>query len=638
MTFLKIAWIIPLLPLLSAGLLALLGKRLRAPFGGLIAVGAVGLSFVFSVLAYVGLMSQSAHHRVFTKNLYTWITGGGFDVKASIRVDPLTIIMLLLVSFVGLMIHIYANGYMKGDPDFTRFFSYLNLFVAGMLILVLANDFLVLFVGWELVGACSYLLIGFWYNEPINATAGKKAMIVNRIGDFGFVIAMMLIFFTFGSLDFSVVFAHTDLLSTGVATAIALLLLMGVTGKSAQIPLYLWLPDAMQGPTPVSALMHAATMVVAGVYLIARVHPIFDLAPAAQLITVFIGSATTVWAAIIALGQNNFKKILAYSTISQIGYMVAGVGIGAAGYTAGLFHMLTHGFFKALLFLCAGSVMHGMGGEEDIRKMGNLRKKMPVTHITYLCGLLAICGIFPFSGFWSKDAVLSAEFTSHYGWGKVTYVLGLIGALLTAMYMFRQYYRVFWGKANWAEGVKPHESPKVLTVPLGILAVGATLLGVLGIPDWNVLHKWLEPTFETAGGAGEVWSLETIVLFAVSLAVALIGVAIATKIWLKSSAGSRAKLATRFGPLPQLAAHKFYYDEATQMAFERPGWDLVKVLEIADQKGVDGAVLGTAHGITSAGRFGRKLQTGYVRLYAAVILGGALLIVVYMMLRGGSGV
>jgi len=638
MQILDSAWLIPVIPLVSAGVLALAGRRLKEPIAGWVATVAVGASFVLSFGQLIALVGRPPEARTFVRTLYEWIPAGGFRVPVSYRIDPLSVVMILLITGVGALIHLYAIGYMKGDRDFTRFFFYLNLFVGSMLVLVLADNYLLLFVGWELVGACSYLLIGFWYQSSPNATAAKKAFVVNRVGDFGFVVGLMLIFSVVGSLDYGAVFSIApSVMTAAMATAVCLCLLVGATGKSAQIPLYVWLPDAMAGPTPVSALIHAATMVTAGVYMIARSFVLWDLSPTAQGITVAIGIITALVAAVIAIGQFNIKKVLAYSTVSQLGYMIAGVGVGGAGYAAGIFHLLAHGFFKALLFLCAGSVIVGMHHEEDMRKMGGLRTKMPITFITYTIGFLALDGIFPFAGFFSKDGILAALFEHGTWWSQVAWALGLVGAFLTATYMARQWFMVFFGKPRWDEDVHPHESPWLMTVPLIVLAIPSTLFGTAGLPGFNQLHRWLEPVFGVAGGEPELLNATTFALLLTSLVVAGSGLVVGWAIWYRATADQRATLAGRLGGVVPFVRNKLYVDEAYAATFERPGYRLTAVLgDEMDQRGIDWLVMGTGAAFKRAGAWFSKGQNGLIRAYAAVMGAGALVFVVYVLARGVS--
>src|SRR5689334_20516415 len=485
-------WLIPILPLLGFLLNGMFGKRLAKPVINAIAVGSVVLSFLWVVKTLNALGAFSGGlEQTYKEHYYTWIQSGALNISVDFAIDRLTAVMLMVVTGVGSLIHIYATGYMAHEGGYYRFFAYLNLFMFFMLVLVLASNYLVLFVGWEGVGLCSYLLIGFYFLEKFATDAGNKAFIVNRIGDFGFSLAMFLIFKQFGSLDFNKVFGAASSMpvesSYGLMTLICLLLLVGATGKSAQIPLYVWLPDAMAGPTPVSALIHAATMVTAGVYMTARSATLFLHAPIAMDAVAVIGLATAFFAATIGLVQNDIKKVFAYSTVSQLGYMFLGVGVGA--FSAGIFHLMTHAFFKALLFLGAGSVIHALSGEQDLRNMGGLRKHIPVTFATLMCAGIAIAGVPPFSGFFSKDEILAAAFVRS-PW---MYWLGVITAGMTAFYVFRALFLAFFGE--YRGHAHPHESPSVMTVPLAILALGSVAGGFINVP------RWLEPMFpEKTGG------------------------------------------------------------------------------------------------------------------------------------------
>jgi len=642
------AWLIPLLPLMTAGLLALFGKFLKEPLAGWIAFLSVGASFLLSVAAWIGVTDEE--HETFTKKVFDWIPAGGFDISLGYRVDPLTVVMLFLITGVGALIHLYAIGYMHGDPNLSRFFFFLNLFVGSMLILVMANNFLVLFIGWELVGACSYLLIGFWYTDMQKSVAAKKAFVTNRVGDFGLLAGMMFLFSYFGTLDFDTIFRTAPSVLSGdnawVATAVALLLFVGVAGKSAQIPLFVWLPDAMAGPTPVSALIHAATMVTAGVYLIVRSNVLFALSDIASIVVVLVGIGTALFAALIAIGQYNIKKVLAYSTVSQLGYMVAAAGIGArgdaSGYVAAQFHVLTHGFFKALLFLCAGAVIHAMHDEEDMRKMGGLAKKLPVTYATYTVGLLAISGIPPFAGFFSKDAILAALFESGEWWGQLAWAIGLVTAFLTAAYMFRQWFMVFHGPPRWDAGVTPHEAPLTMTAPLAILAAFSFTGGfALDVPELNsLLHDWLHPVFGVVGGenlAGAAVEFDGTVMALMlgSVVAAVSGVGVGWFFWHRTSGEDRATLLEKLGPLPRVVREKFYVDQTVEKVVQKPGYALTGALATADQEGIDRVVMGLGGGTKRVGEWLRKGQSGYVRAYASVIAISVGLLAGYAFARGG---
>ncbi|MEW6202430.1 MAG: NADH-quinone oxidoreductase subunit L, partial [bacterium] len=529
------AWLIPLFPLIGTVINGLFGKRMPRKAIGPIACGVVGLSFILSALVFLELLRMPVSERHVVLDVFTWIESGALVVNFAVLIDPLSAVMTLVVSGVGFLIHVYSIGYMGHDEGYSRYFSYLNLFMSSMLILVTASSFLLLFVGWELVGLCSYLLIGFWYEKKTAADAGKKAFVVNRVGDFGFLLGMLALFGVFGTLDFTDIFSKiqhnglvmpwfathqmpvkevldiiTPLFGLPLITVIALALFLGATGKSAQIPLYVWLPDAMEGPTPVSALIHAATMVTAGVYMVTRCNVLFSLSPDAMLVVAFIGAVTAIFAASIGLVQNDIKRVLAYSTISQLGYMFLACGVGA--YAAGIFHLATHAFFKALLFLCAGSVMHGLSGELDMKKMGGLARIMRVTAATMWIGALAIAGVPGLSGFFSKDEILWKAYSTGIGGastGKILWAIGLVAALMTAFYMFRLIFLTFHGRARYDHGVHPHESPSVMTVPLVILAFFSVIAGYIGVPkllhwipfssEW--FYEFLEPVIGGAHGA-----------------------------------------------------------------------------------------------------------------------------------------
>jgi NADH-quinone oxidoreductase subunit L len=541
--------------------------------------------------------------------------------------------MALVVTGVGSLIHLYAVGYMHGDPRFSRFFTYLNLFAASMLTLVLAGNYAMLFLGWELVGLCSYLLISFWFVRPAAAAAGKKAFVVNRIGDFGFMIALMLIFRAFGTLSFGGIFERAGgELTIPLATAIGLLLLVGAAGKSAQVPLYVWLPDAMEGPTPVSALIHAATMVTAGVYVVARSAAIFELAPIARGTVAVIGAITAIWAASIAIAQTDIKRVLAYSTISQLGYMF--LAVGAAGYVAGLFHLMTHAFFKALLFLGAGSVIHALGDQQDMGRMGGLRKAMPVTAATMAVATLAIAGIPPLAGFWSKDEILGVVFAKG-GMFSLLWIVGLVTALLTAFYMTRQYVLVFLGAPRWEPGTHPHESPKVMTVPLLILALLSVVGGLLNTPFRTSLEHFLEPSFEgiTATHAPEGVGL-FLLLAGLSVMAGVAGITAGylaynrpETLWRRFQAG--------FGRLWEAWENAYRIDDLYGAVLVKPGKRLAERGAFSLDLGVvDGLVNGVGGMVRGGGRLGRRLQTGFVRSYGAIFTAGFLAVVIWMLARG----
>jgi len=613
------AWLIPAFPL--AGFLTLLvaGKRLGDPKAGYVATTAIGASFVTTLLVFLDLLGSPADDRSHVVKLFTWIPAGGLELDAGFLVDPLSVTMALFVTGVGSLIHLYAVGYMHGDERFPKFFVYLNLFAFSMLMLVLADNFLVTFLGWEGVGACSYFLISFWFERDTASSAGVKAFVTNRIGDFGFMVAMFLIFATLGSLQYTTVFAEAETLTRTTATAIALLLFVGACGKSAQLPLYVWLPDAMEGPTPVSALIHAATMVTAGVFLMVRVNPILELAPAALTIIAIVGVLTAFFAATIACAQSDIKKVLAYSTISQLGYMFLAVGSGA--FVAAIFHMVTHAFFKALLFLGAGSVIHGLHDEQDMNRMGGLRKLLPITSLTFIAGWLAIAGAPPFAGFWSKDEILAAAWEkSPILWG-----LGLVTALLTAYYMSRQVFLVFFGGARFGHDRRPHESPRLMTIPLVVLAALAALGGLLNLPFAGYkLEHFLEPIFPrphhlalSSGGK--------LALAGVATAAALIGIAVAYLVYMKRRL-PRVE--------PAVLQRAWYVDDLYDGAVAKPGRALAAFsADVVDAKVIDGAVNGVATVVRSAGGGLRRVQTGFVRNYALAVSAGAVGVLAYMLAR-----
>jgi NADH-quinone oxidoreductase subunit L len=618
-------WIAVALPLLGAATLLLFGKRFGEPGAGYWATLLAFTSFIVGAIAAVDFFAGGAHgEQVF---LFSWIPGLGIDVE--FLWDPLSALMTLVVTGVGSLIHLYSIGYMHGDERYPRFFAYLNLFLASMLILVLGSNFAVLFIGWELVGLSSYLLISFWFEKPSAAAAGKKAFIVNRIGDFGFLIALMLIFATFGSLGFEQVFEHAEeLLTEGgtTVTVITLLLLVGAAGKSAQLPLYVWLPDAMEGPTPVSALIHAATMVTAGVYMVARTGVLFELAPFSAGVVATVGALTAIYAATIAVGQRDIKRVLAYSTISQLGYMFLGVGVAA--YTAGIFHLMTHAFFKALLFLGAGSVIHAMANEQNMDKMGGLRKVMPKTFATMAIAWLAISGIPPFAGFWSKDEILAVTFNKG-GFFVVLWVIGLITAGLTAYYMSRLMFLTFWGESRWEDGVKPHESPGLMTTPLIILAVLSAVGGLINTPWRLSLEHFLEPAFEAVELAHPPEGITPWVLAIVSVVAGILGIAYANRRF------NRGPIPDETGPLWDRLENGYYVDDLYGKTIVLPGKTAAEQMAFtADAKGIDGAVNGVGGMVKKLADVTKPVQTGLVRNYGLVILGGAVGVVLFILVRG----
>jgi NADH-quinone oxidoreductase subunit L len=629
---LDFAWLILLFPLLGVLINGFIGNRIGKKWVGWVACTAVGLSFLVGVGVFLALLGEE-HGR--TVPLFSWITVGDFQIEAALLVDQLSTLMSLVVAGVSFVIHVYSIGYMAEDERYTRFFTLLNLFVFSMLTLVLADNFLLLYVGWELVGLCSYLLIGFWFERPSAAEAGKKAFLVTRVGDFGFALGVMLIFVTFGTLSYAEVFEQApQVLTTALATAITLLLFAGAVGKSAQIPLYVWLPDAMEGPTPVSALIHAATMVTAGVYMVARTHVLFELAPLSMTVVAVIGAATAFFAATIALVQNDIKRVLAYSTISQLGYMFLAVGVGA--YAAGIFHLTTHAFFKALLFLAAGSVMHGLAGELDMRKMGGLKDKMRTTYRTFLAGAAALAGFPLLSGFFSKDEILWRAFNSSIipsaSLRAGLWLIGIVTAFLTAFYAFRAVFLTFWGPSRVDKGVHIHESPRIMTTPLTILAVLALIGGLIGIPHLSGIEGFLEPVFASHEVVHASGVLEW-VLMALSAIVVIVAIILAQYMYLVNP-GLPGRLSQRYASLYKLLSNKYYVDEIYMAGIVNPLRNLADFLSQTFDAGViDGAVNGLAAFFGRTGEETRKLQTGYVRNYSLAIVLGAVIVLGYIILK-----
>jgi len=622
---LSLSWLLVALPLAGAAIL-LLGGRRTDSFGHLLGTGTVVLAFVIGLLQFIALLGRDADDRAVGQELYTWISVGGFDVDAGLRLDQLSMCFVLLITFVGALIHIYSIGYMEHDPDRRRFFGYLNLFVAAMLLLVLADNYLVLYVGWEGVGLASYLLIGFWNQNPSYAAAAKKAFIANRVGDFGLSVAIMIMFAQFGGTSFDEVFGRADGASESVLTAIGLMLLLAACGKSAQFPLQSWLGDAMAGPTPVSALIHAATMVTAGVYLIVRSHAIFDAAPDAQLVVVIVGAVTLLFGAVIGCAKDDIKKALAASTMSQIGYMMLAAGLGPVGYAFAIFHLLTHGFFKAGLFLGAGSVMHGMNDQVDMRRFGGISTVMKITWATFALGWLAIIGFPGLSGFWSKDAIIEAAFVGE-GWRPWVFgMAALVGAGITAFYMTRLFAMTFHGKRRWTDDVHPHESSLVMTIPLMVLAVGSALLGLLLGPT-GAITSWLEPVVGEHGEEHPVIAVPLLTSLTVLLVLA--GAAFA---WMTYARQPVATVAPRGSILTRAARQDLYQDTVNESLLMRPGQYLTRLLVYVDNRGIDGAVNGLAALIGGTSGRVRRLQTGFVRSYALSMFAGAAVLVGAMLL------
>ncbi len=640
---LDFVWVIPALPAFGAVVLLVVGKRIGEPKAGWLATTLMALSFAASVAAFLALRSLPGEERRHAHELWQWFAGTGrFSVGFGFLADPLSITMILFVTGTATLIHLYAIGYMHGDARFSRFFAYMNLFAASMLVLVLGSSFLVTFLGWEGVGLCSYLLISFWFERDTAAVAGKKAFVTNRVGDLGFMLAMFLIFSELGTLDYLPAFEAAPALSQGTLTAIALLLFVGAMGKSAQVPLHVWLPDAMEGPTPVSALIHAATMVTAGVFLVSRAHVFFDLGGAANDVVAWIGALTALGAATVAIRQNDIKRVLAYSTLSQLGYMFLAAGVGA--YSAAMFHMVMHAFFKALLFLGAGSVIHGLHDEQDMRRMGALRKLMPVTAGTFIVGWLAIAGVFPLAGFWSKDEILAkAWFSESISGGEVLWGVGLVAALLTAFYMTRQVRLVFFGRARWHEpggvhdeehAIRPHESPITMTFPLLVLAGLSAVGGFLSLPftDPNLefLTRWLEPSLEpTAPHIAATSFSAGLALSLAALAVGIVGIGAGVSMYRKGLPADGVDPAERrLGPVARVLEHAYFFDAAVSRLVAGPGAAFARLCaEGLDRRVIDGAVNGTGRLFREVGGGLRRAQTGLVRNYAlGIALGTALLL------------
>ena len=618
------AWLICAFPLAGFAVLVVAGRRLGEPRAGWLATAAMAGSFVSSVAVFASLMARDPSERRFVVTLFEWVPAGDFSVDAGLLVDPLSVTMALFVTGVGALIHLYAIGYMHGDRDFSKFFVYLNLFAFSMLVLVLGDNLALTFLGWEGVGVCSYLLISFWFTEEANATAGKKAFITNRVGDWGFMLAMFWAFGALGSVRYLDLFGHAGSLPSSTATAIVVLLFVGAAGKSAQLPLYIWLPDAMAGPTPVSALIHAATMVTAGVYLMVRVNPLIAAADAwAPDMIAWVGVATALFAAGAAMAQNDIKKVLAYSTISQLGYMMLAVGTGA--YVAAIFHMVTHAFFKALLFLGSGSVIHALDGDQDMRRYGALRAAMPVTAVTFIVGWLAIAGVPPFAGFWSKDEILAHAFDS----SPLLWAVGLVTAVLTAFYMSRLVFMTFYGEARYSDERHPHEPSRLMTAPLVVLAGAAALSGVMNLPfssDLHFLGTWLEPSLfgneaHLGIGGGLQWLLALL-----AVAGGVVGIAGAAAVYV------RHRLPASLVEWPA-SARAFYVDEAVTRFVGGPGRRAFELVAAFDAKVVDGAVDGVGRSVRAGGTALRRVQSGFVRFYALLTAAGAVALLVWFISR-----
>ena len=655
MSFVDLAFLVPLFPLIGAIINGFFGLKIGKDRVSWVACAGPVLSFVVTLILLVSIFFHPEGTPYPEQTLFTWMAAGDFVVDFGFQIDPLSLVMMMVVTGVGSIIHIYSIGYMYAEYSYYRYFAYLNLFLFSMLLLVMGSNFLVMFIGWEGVGLCSYFLIGYYFEKKSACDAGVKAFIVNRVGDFAFLLAIFGIFKMFGTLDFSAVMAAaptTLIYDSEAATLITLALFIGATGKSAQIPLYTWLPDAMEGPTPVSALIHAATMVTAGVYMVVRCSALFNMAPLTMMIIALVGGGTALFAATIGTCQYDIKRVLAYSTISQIGYMFLACGVGA--YTAAIFHLVTHAFFKACLFLGAGSIIHGMNNEQDIRKMGGLKDHFPITYVTFVISTIAIAGIFPFSGFFSKDEILYHALMD----GNVIYWgMGISGAFITAFYMFRLVFMTFHGPSHVDPQVHPHESPMAMTLPLIILALLALVGGLLGIPlfhGWHLLHNFLAPVLafdlETALHASErmlaehghhtsfaevlhqaqrtshnIWLEITLMLF--SIGVALAGIATAWFFYIKKPElpGKLSKGQWGF----DLVQNKYYIDELIDEALVKPivkGSDLL--WRQADARGVDGVVNGVAQTIGLFSKIARSFQSGFVRNYAMFMVVGFIILLI----------
>lgn len=624
---LSVTWLLIAVPLASFFVLMLAGRRADA-WGHWLGVAASSVAAVIGIGAFFQVLGRDAESRSESIHLFTWLNGGDLHVDAGLLVDQLSLTFVMLITVVGTLIHIYSVAYMENDPRRRMFFAYLNLFIAAMLLLVLADSYLLLFVGWEGVGLASYLLIGFWNHKSEYATAANKAFVVNRIGDVGLIIAMGLMFAHFGSVSFADVLGGADGASTAVLTAIGLALLLAATGKSAQFPLQSWLGDAMAGPTPVSALIHAATMVTAGVYLIVRSGAIYEGAEDARVVVAIVGAITLILGAIIGSAKDDIKKALAASTMSQIGYMMLAAGLGPIGYVFAIFHLVTHGFFKAGMFLGAGSVMHGMGDQTDMRRFGALRTAMVTTWITFGLGWLAILGVPPFSGFWSKDKIIEAAFVGE-GWQPWVFGLAaLIGAGMTAFYMSRLFFMTFHGKARWTDDQHPHESPLMMTVPMMVLAAGSAFLGLF-LAVGNRFQHWLEPVTGAHGEHEPVIAVP--VLTTLTLLLVAAGVALAYWMYWRHDVPTEA-------PPPSLATlaarNDMFQDSINRGVFQIPGTHLTRTLVYADAALVDGAVNKQATGVAAFGEASRRFQSGKVRSYALLMLFGFLVLASIIVVGG----
>jgi NADH-quinone oxidoreductase subunit L len=633
---LDLVWLVPALPLAGFLLIVLFGRKFGDPFAGVLATVMTAASFAVVAGIYFELLSLPSEERNHVVTLFSWIPVGGLQVDMALLADPLSITMALFVTGIGSLIHLYAIGYMHGDAKFPKFFMYLNLFIFSMLMLVLGENLLVTFLGWEGVGACSYFLISFWHTRDSAATAGKKAFVTNRVGDWGMLVAMFMAFAAVGTLSYEGInhAAENGSLAAVTATGIAMMLFVGACGKSAQLPLFIWLPDAMEGPTPVSALIHAATMVTSGVFLLTRMAPVLHAAyPWSSDVIATVGALTALFAATIAVAQTDIKKVLAYSTVSQLGFMFLAIGSGA--YVAAIFHMVTHAFFKALLFMGSGSVIHGMHHEQDMRRMGALRKVMPITAITFIIGWLAIAGVPPFSGFWSKDEILLYAFANN----RLLYFIGVLAALLTAFYMTRQVIMVFFGEARWNDHAEengahgdhtPHESPWTMTAPLVVLSGLAITGGVMQLPfskETHWLEHWLEPVVHHAeANIKGTWAYDNKwLLLGLAVVIATSGIAASIAVYAKG----------KFKAVePQLLADAWRYDSSVSAFVGGPGRKAFDAVAAFDAHIVDGAVVGVGTEVRAASGLLRKVQSGLVRSYAAIIGLGAVLMLAWFLLRG----
>ena len=617
----ELVWLIPALPLIGFLILLLVGSRIGEPRAGWVATTAAAGSFLAAVVVLAGLLGKDAHSgdRSYELVLFQWLPSGSLKVEAGFLVDPLSITMALFVTGVGALIHLYSIGYMHGDPKYSKFFLYLNLFLFSMLMLVFGNNLVVTFLGWEGVGACSYFLISFWHRRESAATAGKKAFVTNRVGDWGFMVATFAIWSALGTVTYTEI-ASSPAMSAAAGTAVSLLLFVAAAGKSAQLPLYVWLPDAMEGPTPVSAMVHAATMVTSGVYLLVRMNGL--LTDDALLVIAVIGAATALFAALSAVAQHDIKKVLAYSTISQLGFMFLAIGSGA--YVAAIFHVITHAFFKALLFLGSGSVIHGMHDEQDMRKMGALRALMPITAGTFIVGWLAIAGVPPFSGFWSKDEILLAAWEQK-NIGPLLWFVGLVTALLTAYYMTRQVILVFFGEQRWDEDVHPHESSWTMTLPLCLLAGAAIVGGGINLPlvkEWLVLEHFLEPLFAHPHHFSSGTSTK-VVLAVISVVIGVLGITIAALAWLFRRIPTEQLE-------PEFLENDMYVDSTYARVVSGPGTSSFQKAADFDKGVVDGAVNGVGAAVRKLGQLIQPAQSGYMRNYATGVAIGALMILVVL--------